>query len=557
MLYTLSILFYFINIIFPQIEDQSDNLFSKSYSELKEGYFENYSDSDIAVQYANAYLSKGKLEKDNEKIARGFDFLARQHDIEINLKYCDSIIAYSKDLKHNNYPAAGYLLKGFWLYNKGDYQEALQNYLVGNDLALLNNNKSQLIASKQAIGALKNRWGDYKEALVIYKELLNVIEAEPDLKSKFIEDHLIALYDVSLAFQRNNRFDSAQVYIDKGYHLSKEYNDSVLAKDFVFAFAVNKFYKNQFKEARDSLVKIESRTEGVSLSINLYYQGLIALQYNNIEQSIIKFKAIDSLYGESQDEFPELRNVYENLVDIYESQDNKEFELIYVKKLLIIDSLLDSNREHINKEIIVRYDTPSLKRKIIRINESLQSQKSKRKYDALIFVLIFLFVFILLIFQYKKKSEYKKNLEKLLTKSSSEKKQFFSISKTENLEVLELGIKDEIVKQIIVNLENFENKHLFKQTKITASNLAKQLGTNSTYLSKVVNFTKKKSFAHYINDLRIDYLIKELKSNSILSNYTIEALGKEIGFGNTDSFTKAFKKRTGIPIGYFLKNITY
>jgi AraC-like DNA-binding protein len=80
--------------------------------------------------------------------------------------------------------------------------------------------------------------------------------------------------------------------------------------------------------------------------------------------------------------------------------------------------------------------------------------------------------------------------------------------------------------------------------------------SNSSYVSKVINHFKQKSFSQYINDLRIDFVVEQLKTNKTWRKYTIQALANEIGFSSPDSFTRAFYKKTGIKTSYFLKNLS-
>lgn len=69
-----------------------------------------------------------------------------------------------------------------------------------------------------------------------------------------------------------------------------------------------------------------------------------------------------------------------------------------------------------------------------------------------------------------------------------------------------------------------------------------------------MNEYKGKNFTNYINDLRIEYFIKEYKKNPKYSKYTIKFLGEEMGFNNAQSFSKAFLKKTGIKLSVFIKN---
>ena len=112
-----------------------------------------------------------------------------------------------------------------------------------------------------------------------------------------------------------------------------------------------------------------------------------------------------------------------------------------------------------------------------------------------------------------------------------------------------------MVLSIIERLDSFESECNFTKKNLTLNKLAKTFNTNTAYLSKVINHYKNESFSSYLNNLRIEYAIQELKNNGIFRNYTIAAIAKEIGFNNPESFSKAFYKKTGIYPSYFIKQL--
>ena len=118
-----------------------------------------------------------------------------------------------------------------------------------------------------------------------------------------------------------------------------------------------------------------------------------------------------------------------------------------------------------------------------------------------------------------------------------------------------IGISDEIIFQILEKLDQFELNLGYLESNITIQILSNQFNTNSKYLSRIINEYKKKSFVNYINELRVDFAIKQLKANKILRKYTLIALTKEFGFNNTESFTSAFYKKTAIKPIYFVKEL--
>ena len=112
-----------------------------------------------------------------------------------------------------------------------------------------------------------------------------------------------------------------------------------------------------------------------------------------------------------------------------------------------------------------------------------------------------------------------------------------------------------IIEDILTSLERFEkNKHFLSQ-KISLNDLAGQFKTNPKYLSQVINLQKEKNFSQYINDLRVDYALKELKENKRFRKFTIKAIAADCGFKSSESFSKGFSKRHVIYPSYYIKRL--
>src|SRR5690606_40608870 len=79
----------------------------------------------------------------------------------------------------------------------------------------------------------------------------------------------------------------------------------------------------------------------------------------------------------------------------------------------------------------------------------------------------------------------------------------------------------------------------FLEKGITLNSVSKKLKTNSSYLSKIVNFYKEESFTNYLNSLRIAFAIDKLKKDSKFRNYTISAIAQEVGFNTAESDRKS------------------
>ncbi|WP_188112075.1 helix-turn-helix domain-containing protein [Aquimarina sp. RZ0] len=141
--------------------------------------------------------------------------------------------------------------------------------------------------------------------------------------------------------------------------------------------------------------------------------------------------------------------------------------------------------------------------------------------------------------------------------------ELISLIATENKENLNPetinNIQNEIPKNIsdaiLEALNNFEKRKGFLKKGLSLRELANELKTNTKYLSKTINDHKNLNFNTYINQLRINYMIKLLQSNPKLRNYNVKHLAEEVGFNNAEAFSRSFRKVTGKKPSNYLKEL--
>lgn len=112
-------------------------------------------------------------------------------------------------------------------------------------------------------------------------------------------------------------------------------------------------------------------------------------------------------------------------------------------------------------------------------------------------------------------------------------------------------ISPEIEEAIVKKLDKFELNKKYLEKDMTVRKMAAILNTNDKYVTKIIAKHRGKGTIEYINELKLDYIIEMLKTDSRYRNYTHKALGDEAGFRTTQSFTRAFKSHTGITPTYF------
>ncbi len=286
---------------------------------------------------------------------------------------------------------------------------------------------------------------------------------------------------------------------------------------FLLCSGITHYFKKEYKKAKDSIHKSLKYLEKVDYkpnrAVSYYYLGRVYYDINEKDRGIEYLKKLDTIFQQTGDIYPECRQGYEYLIDYYKSINDSESVLIYIEKLMKVDSVLDDNFKYLSPKIIKEYDTLKLLLKKEEIISELESEKSLSKRVILYLSGLTLIVISALIFYYKKQKTYKKRFEELLKRDLLKEEKVASL-KTES----DIGISDEIIQNILEQLNGFEEKKCYLKPNITTTNLAKKFNTNSKYISKIVNTHKKKSFIKYINDLRVNYAVDRLKLDTIFRN---------------------------------------
>lgn len=174
------------------------------------------------------------------------------------------------------------------------------------------------------------------------------------------------------------------------------------------------------------------------------------------------------------------------------------------------------------------------------IYNTVDETDSSRTIKILIITLISCFILgVKIIYIYRKRKPIKFN-EK--------------INNQEEPKSTEFNISPEMEDKILYNLNKFEKKEGFIDQAVSLSSMSNDFQCNTKYLSLVIKRHKNKSFVQYINDLRIEYLLDKLKTDSNYSKFKIYYLSELCGFSTQRAFTLAFINKTNMkPLEYIKK----
>ncbi|SDS34119.1 AraC family transcriptional regulator [Christiangramia echinicola] len=540
----------FSQALFSQVNSEqitTNYSINSTFSELHELEAAAMEDSKIdeLKEIVKVHLKKAKKENDPIEVARAYYYRILNEKPHVALVYSDSMIKITENSEHPNYPTLGYILKGNVFYDQGKFQFALDNFLKAYNLALEKENIEDQREISLAIAAIRNINGQHYAAADLYKRSLNLLKQKSSSTEGYYDDYATLFYNLSLTYLRLSQLDTSKYYVQKGIELSRLEHKKEDFKDFVMVDAQINFYKRDFKKAKDSLLKYINDFEGTSKAIKLYYLGKIEKHFGNEKAATMYFKTIDSIVSSTEDPFDEVKDVYQQLIISSILEDDEKEQIDYIEKLIYYDSVLSSEHENIANQAVVAYDIPDLKRQKLKAENQLQA---KNLYVALIAILAGLAILMGLYF-YIRSRKMNNRLKLLMEGSVMEEEKSKAITEHPS------SVPEEIRKDILEKLAAFETSEGFMSKDLDMYGLAQQIGTNTTYLSTVINHYKKISFPTYIKDLKIKAAINQLSKNPDLLKYNYQGLAEIFGFKTGESFSRAFYKKTGVFPSKFLNEL--
>lgn len=591
------VLFLLLFNLFAYSQNQNIN-----YEDSIKKYF--YNDPLKAKLFTHGQLKFGNIEKNKDKSKKviAYCYLADFSNIlnqkDSALYYFDKAYTEAKKINNSNLEIIVTMNKADYYFNQNDYDAAIITYNSSIDLAKEINDYYGLAYLTLKKGDILFELEKYDEALLIYKE---------SLESGYLKDinnQLNIKLGLARTYIKQKKPEKALVFIKPSIKEAKE--KKLKEHEILFLTLLSDYYidKKKFSEATSALnesLVLANITHNLNTInyVTIKLSKLLTLQNKHIEAISLLNTIIDS--KESKISKEALSEIYYVLAENYKSNNEIEKSNEYF-------SLFIANYKQLGQKKIDTIDHLN-KIEISEIEKREADQLNQKKILFYIIGALLLIVVIILIIKKKEKKDEQLKFEILLNKinkfenekllqtkqindeidilslDSIEETKYlnpdveddlFSIQleeseivsipyeeidsieseDEENLEIIsQLNIKDETITEILEKLIRLEEKNAFLQQDFTLHKVAKRLRTNTAYLSKIVNTELNKSFSTYVNELRINYIIVELKNNSKLRSYSIKAIGEEIGYKSPESFTKYFKIATGISPSVYIKKI--
>ncbi len=563
------LLFFFSLVISLSSFSQSKEELSKLSFEAIKDTIQKYQFSDMekALNATNAYSLKG--ERENDKVEEWF---GRESTIMVYVyfrKYEDAKSHGEKALdfaRKNNLPKLemqALLLLGDLegIITTVEKQLSLYNEMLV--LAEIHNNDLYKESALSRIASVHHISGDTQKALEIHKKSLAYYQHKP-LDSSFTQRNknsgILRVYSsLALSHIQLEQIDSAKFYSSKMQQFQEKELDSCNIVYSILLEGEIAYQEKRFDEARTKYEKGYSVCPSDYDLIKLnkaYALGKIEVGAKNYEKGIaILQQGLDD-YKVTAAEEGFMRDYYEKLAEAYKNTGDFEKASFYFEKYLLSKAEFTKLKENA-KESFLKKERANFKKDFDAVVSEREQSQSNLNYLLLATSIIILILLFLLLKFYRNKKANEIKFQQLLAKiEAAPTSEEIIDTKDEVLEETNSSdVSEEVKIQILDGLKKLEEKEYFLKQECNSYNVAKKIGTNTSYLSKVINSHYGKNFNTYINDLRINYAILRLKNDVIFRSYSIQSIAEEIGYKSADSFTKYFKKDTGLNPSFYIKEI--
>ena len=511
--------------------------------------------------YCKLFLKKAKKENNEEFIIKGYKRLSENADnINNAFKYLDSISKYAG--KSEYYSMASFYFQKGWLYSKyRNEDKAIDNFV--KSLKCIDKKKEEKLYYKLRLNIIiiKSGQQDYTDAIKEFKECEAYFK-KTDTTGQY---YLCAIYGLAENYIRQGNIDKADFYTNKGLSITRQIKNEQLINRFLCCDGINDYarkeYASSIKKLKATLPILKNLNQDfLNYSINCNIIGKSYLGLKDSKNALVYFSKVDSVFQKNQVFFPENLDVYNNLIKHHEASGDIQKQLYYTKQLIKADNYVHTKYKYLTNKIHKDYDIAKLEESKLNLIEEL---KYKKTYLYIGLLILFLSVFIAFIYfkRYKKKQvfvvmELKKNHEEFILKQKElfekKNKEAFLLQNINNKST-SIEISDTVRNDILKKLKVFEKELGFTNKKCNLENLSKELETNSTYLSKIINEEKQCNFSTYLNNLRIEHTIYLLETNKRVRSLTIAAISELVGYNSVKPFITAFKERYSILPSVYLK----
>lgn len=241
-------------------------------------------------------------------------------------------------------------------------------------------------------------------------------------------------------------------------------------------------------------------------------------------------------------------DLYNNLAEAYGlSGDYKTASNYLVRKDTLKDSIFTKDKFETIHEMEVKYETEKKEQALQTASLNLQIQ---RKANIGLIILVLVLVVASTAIFYLQRQKMKNRLS--LVQQNQKVAALTAKTLTPNCgnESNGNGLTEEKTNEILRSLRDcMDDKKMYRNPQLTLDMLANETNTNRSYLSSVISSRMKKGFVEYVNFYHVEDAKRLLRS----TDNKITHIGKESGFGSSQTFYTVFKQFEQLTPGEYRK----
>lgn len=407
--------------------------------------------------------------------------------------------------------------------------------------------------------------GLYNQSRNIIKGILSDRELlkSTNVKVRMTLGKLYQLQAINFGITRN--YDITLQNLDK----SNQYLDSRNAENAIIK-QENNIFRSNFLMRQNKLEEAKKVLDEVIYNVNTHGNStfLMAFAYETLARYFFLKEDYNTAIIYLEKGLGKINNLpyndmklifYELLTKNYLALHNDEKYYYYNNLYTDLKTKLDANKKEGIQYIVKLVETYQ--------NNNIEFQRQHKlgqlKNTSVVILLFVLGITVYSFYESRRSKDLKKQLsffekqkereEFMLAHANKSKSEPAKENKNSEKDLLKVSKEkeDEILNKLIEweQSDNFLNKNM------SIAMLSAQTGINTKYLSEVINNSKGKNFNGYINELRINHIAHQLKTNPAYLNYKVSYLAEYSGFSSHGAFTNIFKSVTGMSPNTYIQEI--
>ncbi len=561
-----------------------------SYKNLWEVIQNDAVSNEKKVQYLDIYYQKARNEKNLLEQYRALEkksFIIPYADVVLLLHQMHPLVQ-----KMDNDSIKGRFLNRstVFYYKHRDFKNALYYAIESEVFNEEINNRYNLNAVRIDIGNIYLHTRYYAKAIDYFTQAKNFYKTQKDYNH--LRSYIVSLYCLNKTYWQLQDIDKLNATIlesEQAIKLLKPTHKQLETAYLEYTKGGLAFLQKDYATAQNFFTKalpvIQQNGDFTNEHVIYLYLGKILWEQNQKSEAMTYFTKIDLLFKEKHFLNYELREAYDYLITYYNATNQPQLQINATNSLMALNQQFEKEQQSITS--ILHQDLESKKL-------DSQWQKLESKYHLWISVIG---VILVLIAAYLFWKNYKKNKEKIsknnisqvienteLTKIESKEitdndvveieKTLETVDVIENTETITIEVAEtESATEITETQQQAKNTtvlsatdqrllgglNVFEQEKgflgsVNLDELAKQLNTTRSTLSPFLN-EHKKGFSTYINSLRIQQAVSDLKTDKELRKKTLNELAVIYGDLHPKTFASLFKVITGETPKKFIENL--